>query len=128
MKWRLWSDRILHFLPFWIFGLGLVSPIVSEIIEWGLAYAPNPKWLYDFQDSFLGRNEMFGTFILISFGLSWLWCFLIHFFWRKEDRPTRWGLTFLFLVFPVLAGWMISVMLPCSSEKRVEKGTASTAR
>ena len=121
MKWRLWSDRILHFLPFWIFGIGLVSPIVSEIIEWGLTYAPNPKWFYDFQDSFLGQNEMFGICILISFGLSWLWCFLIHFFWRKEDRPTRWGLTLLFLVFPIVACAIISAVLPCSSEKRVEE-------
>lgn len=72
MKWRLWSNRILHFLPFWIFVIGLVSPIVSEIIEWGLTYVSNPKRLYDFQDSFPGRDEMFGTFILIFFGLSWL--------------------------------------------------------
>lgn len=121
MKWRLWSNRVLHFLPFWIFGIGLVSPIVSEIIEWGLTYAPNPKWLYDFQDSFLGRNEMFGICILISFGLSWIWCFLSHLFWRKEDRPTRWGASVLYFVFPIIACWIISAVLPCSSEKRVER-------
>ena len=121
MKWRLWSERILHFLPFWIFGIGLVSPIVSEIVEWGLTYAPNPKWLYDFQDSFLGRNEMFGICVLISFGLSWIWCFLSHLFWRKEDRPTRWGASAIYFVFPIIACTIISAVLPCSSEKRVER-------
>ena len=121
MKWRLWSERILHFLPFWIFGIGLASPIVSDIVEWGLTYAPNRKWLYDFQDSFLGRNEMFGICILISFGLSWIWCFLSHLFWRKEDRPTRWGASAIYFVFPIIACTIISAVLPCSSEKRVEK-------
>ncbi len=121
MKWRLWSNRVLHFLPFWIFGIGLVSPIVLDIVEWGLTYAPNRKWLYDFQDSFLGRDEMFGICILISFGLSLLWCFLSHLFWRKEDRPTRWGASAIYFVFPIIACTIISAVLPCSSEKRVEK-------
>ena len=30
---------------------------------------------------------MFGTCILISFGPAWIWCFLIHLFWRKEHLP-----------------------------------------
>ena len=121
MKWRQWTAYILDFLPFWIFGIGLVSPIVSDIIELGLTYSTKQKQLYDFQDSFLGRDEMFGTFILISFGLSWLWCFLIHLFWRGKDRPTRWGMAVLYLAFPFIAGMMLSAVLPHrSSGKRTE--------
>ena len=122
MKWRQWTEYILHFLPFWFFGLGLISPIMSGVIEWGLTYSPNPKLLYDFQDSFLGRNEMFGTFTLISFGLSWIWSFLIHLFWRGKDRPTRWSMAILYLVFPIIAAMMISAVLPHRpSRKRVER-------
>lgn len=121
MKWRKWSEYFLHFLPFWIFGIGLVSPIMSEIIELGLTYFSKAKQLYNFQDSFLGRDEMFGTFILISFGLSWIWCFLILLFWRGKDRPTRWGMAVLYLAFPFIAGMMISSVLPHrSSGKRTE--------
>ena len=119
MNWRLWAKRLLHYLPLWGFGLGILIPAAYSGTEFCLAHAGKPKLLYDWQEIDIGF--IFGTVMFSSFALSFVWSILIHRFWRKEDRPTRWGMSVLYFVFPIIACTIISAVLPCSSEKRVEK-------
>jgi len=119
MNWRSWAKRLFHYLPLWAFGLGILIPAAYAGTEFCLAHAGKPKLLYDWQEIDIGF--IFGTVMFSSFALSFVWSILIHRFWRKEDRPTRWGMSVLYFVFPIIACTIISAVLPCSSEKRVEK-------
>ena len=55
---RLWRDKIVHFLPFWLFGLALFMKIMFLLTEFSLTFVENKKLLYDFQDSWMGRDEL----------------------------------------------------------------------
>jgi len=100
MNWRLWAKRLLHYLPLWGFGLGLLIPVVYAGTEFCLAHAGKPKLLYDWQEIDIGF--IFGTVMLSSFALSFVWSILIHRFWRKEERQVRWTASCLFFAFPFI--------------------------
>lgn len=71
----------LHYLPFWIFGMALLLPFVCVGVGFCISCFGNIKLLCDFQD--------FAALLLTSWLLSLIWSFLIHRFWKKEEREPR---------------------------------------
>ena len=100
MNWRSWAKRLLHYLPLWVFGLGILIPAAYSGTEFCLAHAGKPKLLYDWQEIDIGF--IFGTVMFSSFALSFVWSILIHRFWRKEERQVRWTAACLFFAFPFI--------------------------
>ena len=110
MNWRLGAKRLLHYLPLWVFGLGLLIPVAYAGTEFCLAHAGKPKLLYDWQEIDIGF--IFGTVMLSSSALSFVWSILIHRFWRKEERQVRWTASCLFFAFPFIACFLSILSLP----------------
>ena len=106
MNWRSWAKRLLHYLPLWVFGLGILIPAAYSGTEFCLAHAGKPKLLYDWQEIDIGF--IFGTVMLSSFALSFVWSILIHRFWRKEERQVRWTASCLFFAFPFIACFILT--------------------
>ncbi|MBE6374751.1 MAG: hypothetical protein E7055_22135 [Lentisphaerae bacterium] len=102
----------LHFLPFWIFGLALLLPFVCVGIEFCISCFGNKKLLCDFQDFTAGiaGNGVFVALLLTSWLLSLIWSFLIHWFWKKEEREPRWVMSAVFFFFPLISSLLISCL------------------
>ena len=92
-------EKIFHFLPFWIFGIAFLVKIVLLLAEFSLTFAKNKKLLYDFQDFWMGRDELPGEIFLLSFILSFIWMFLIFFLRRKKELTDRWRCAIGFFLF-----------------------------
>ena len=84
MNWRSWAKRLLHYLPLWVFGLGILIPAAYSGTEFCLAHAGKPKLQYDWQEIDIGF--IFGTVMFSSFALSFVWSILIHRFWRRNGK------------------------------------------
>ena len=113
-KLRSLGGVFLHFLPFWIFGLALLLPFVCVGIEFCISCCGNKKLLCDFQDLSAGiaGSGVYVVLLLISWLLSLIWSFLIHWFWKKEEREPRWVMSAVFFFFPFLSSLLFSSCLP----------------
>ena len=103
-------EKIFHFLPFWIFGIAFLVKIVLLLAEFSLTFAENKKLLYDFQDSWMGRDELPGGLFLLSFILSFIWMFLIFFLRRKKELTDRWCCAIGFFLFPIIMCFIINLL------------------
>ena len=103
-------EKILHFLPFWIFGIAFLVKIILLLAEFSLTFAENKKLLYDFQDSWMGRDELPGVIFLLSFILSFIWMFLIFFLRRKKELTDRWCCAIGFFLFPIIICFIINLL------------------
>ena len=110
MKTRNLLEKIFHFLPFWIFGIAFLVKIIFLLTEFSLTFAENKKLLYDFQDSWMGRDELPGVIFLLSFILSFIWMFLIFFLRRKKELTDRWCCAIGFFLFPIIIGIIINFL------------------
>ena len=110
MKTRNLLEKIFHFLPFWIFGIAFLVKIVLLLAEFSLTFAENKKLLYDFQDSWMGRDELPGVIFLLSFILSFIWMFLIFFLRRKKELTDRWCCAIGFFLFPIIMCFIINLL------------------
>ena len=99
-------EKIFHFLPFWIFGIAFLVKIIFLLTEFSLTFAENKKLLYDFQDSWMGRDELPGIIFLSAFYSSFIWIFLIFFFRRKHKLLCAIG----FLLAPVIMSIIINLL------------------
>ena len=103
-------EKIFHFLPFWIFGIAFLVKIILLLAEFSLTFAKNKKLLYDFQDSWMGRDELPGEIFLLSFILSFIWMFLIFFLRRKKELTDRWCCAIGFFLFPIIMCFIIDLL------------------
>ena len=100
-----WCDKIIHFLPFGLFGGAVLVKVIFLLTEFALSFAGNKKLLYDFQDSWMGRDEISGIIFFFAVFLSFIWTFLIFFFRCKHKL--LWAIGFLFA--PVIMFFIINL-------------------
>ncbi|MBQ8755444.1 MAG: hypothetical protein IJZ19_10465 [Lentisphaeria bacterium] len=122
---RLWRDKIVHFLPFWLFGLALFMKIMFLLTEFSLTFVENKKLLYDFQDSWMGRDELPEIIFFSAIYSSFIWIFLIFFFRRKHKLLCAIG----FLLAPVIMSIIINLLphRPCVLRREFNPRAACTA-
>ena len=101
-----WRDTIVHFLPFWLFGLAVFMKIIFLLTEFSLSFAENKKLLYDFQDSWMGRDEIPGIIFFSAIFLSFIWIFLNFFFQHKHKLLCA----IVFLLAPVIMEFIINLL------------------
>ena len=110
MKTRNLLEKIFHFLPFWIFGIAFLVKIIFLLTEFSLTFAENKKLLYDFQDLWMGRDELPEVIFLLSIILSFIWMFLIFFLRHKKELTDRWCCAIGFFLFPIIMCSIINLL------------------
>ena len=110
MKTSRLLEKILHFLPFWLFVIAFFMKIIFLLTEFSLSLTKNKKLLYDFQDSWMGRDELPGAIYILSFIVSFIWMFLIFFLRRKKELTDRWYCAIGFFLCPIIMFFIMNLL------------------